>query len=70
MLENGKSPKIEFSNWKAIMRLPFVVYADSEAILMPTTTTDFSSKSYTNLNKHEVCAMAYVQRADALLLSN
>ena len=67
MPEEGKN-KISFQNYHKQMKMPYVVYADFEAILHKIQGCERSpeSKSYTEkIEKHEACGYVYkVVRSD------
>lgn len=50
----------EFKNFKNQLRIPFIVYADTEALLKPPTTTVFDEKCSTIAQQeHEVHSVGY-----------
>ena len=69
MLVNGKqavdlpeiNSKIKFSNLKNLVPVPFVIYADLEALLIPIQSrTADNAASYTlKTHKHEACSYGY-----------
>lgn len=58
---NERSDKIRFNNYERQMRVPFVVYADTEAFLKPVAGCDPDpSKSHTtNIQEHEIYSYGY-----------
>jgi len=69
MLVNGKQAvdlpkkdsKIKFTNLQRLVPVPFVIYADLEALLIPVQNcTPNNDKSYTlKTHKHEACSYGY-----------
>lgn len=60
-LPSPENKFLKFKNWHKKMRVPFVVYADSESLLQPVSTCEPNPKisSTTNIKKHFPIAFSY-----------
>ena len=67
--EDGTNPTIKFKNSKNMMNAPYVIYADTESIIKPTTTPHTDSNT-TQTSEHIPCSFAYtVVRSDGRVMS-
>ena len=67
--EDGTNPTIKFKNIQHIMKAPYVVYADTESIIKPTTTPNTDTNTVQS-SEHIPCSFAYViVRSDGKVIS-
>ena len=67
--EDGSPPTIQFKNIQHLMKAPFVIYADTESIIQPTTTPNTDSNTVQS-TEHIPCSFAYVVvRSDGQVIS-
>ena len=58
--KDGSPPTIKFKNTLAMMKAPYVIYADTESIILPVTNPNTIQTS-----EHVPCSFAYtVVRSD------
>ena len=57
--ETGYLPQTKFGHFKNMIKAPYVVYADTESIIRPTTTPTTNSNT-TQTSEHVPCSFAYV----------
>ena len=57
--EDGTNPTIKFKNIQHMMKAPYVVYADTESIIKPTTTPNTDSNTVQS-SEHVPCSFAHV----------
>ena len=63
------SPTIKFKNSKNMMKAPYVIYADKESIIKPTTTPNTDTNTV-HTSTHIPCSFAYVVvRSDGKVIS-
>ena len=58
-LESMYLPQTKFGHFKNMIKAPYVVYADTESIIRPTTTPTTNSNT-TQTSEHVPCSFAYV----------
>ena len=67
--EDGTNPTIKFKNIQHMMKAPYVVYADTEAIIKPTTSPNTDSNTV-HTSTHIPCSFSYVVvRSDGKVIS-
>ena len=67
--EDGTNPTIKFKNIQNMMKAPYVVYADTESIIKPTTTPNTDTNTV-HTSTHIPCSFAYViVRSDGKVIS-
>ena len=67
--EDGTNPTIKFKNIQHMMKAPYVVYADTESIIKPTTTPNTDTNTVQS-SEHIPCSFAYViVRSDGKVIS-
>ena len=67
--EDGSPPTIQFKNIQHLMKAPYVIYADTEAIIKPTASSTTDSNTV-QTSEHVPCYFAYtVVRADGQVTS-
>ena len=67
--EDGSPPTIQFKNIQHLMKAPYVIYADTEAIIKPTASSTTDSNTV-QTSEHIPCSFAYtVVRSDGRVMS-
>ena len=67
--EDGSPPTIQFKNIQHLMKAPYVIYADTEAIIKPTASSTTDSNTV-QTSEHVPCSFAYtVVRSDGQVTS-
>ena len=67
--EDGSPPTIQFKNIQHLMKAPYVIYADTEAIIKPTASSTTDSNTV-QTSEHVPCSFAYViVRSDGKVVS-
>ena len=67
--EDGSPPTIKFERYKNMMKAPYVIYADTESIIKPTTTPTTDTNTV-QTSEHVPCSFAYtVVRSDGKVVS-
>ena len=67
--EDGSPPTIQFKNIQNMMKAPYVIYADTEAIIKPTVSSTTDSNTV-QTSEHIPCSFAYViVRSDGKVIS-
>ena len=67
--EDGTNPTIKFKNIQNMMKAPYVIYADTESIIKPTTTPNTDTNTV-HTSTHIPCSFAYVVvRSDGQVIS-
>ena len=67
--EDGTNPTIKFKNIQNMMKAPYVIYADTEAIIKPTASSTTDSNTVQS-SEHIPCSFAYViVRSDGKVIS-
>ena len=67
--EDGTNPTIKFKNIQHMMKAPYVVYADTESIIKPTTSPNTDSNTV-HTSTHIPCSFSYVVvRSDGKVIS-
>ena len=67
--EDGSPPTIQFKNIQNMMKAPYVIYADTEAIIKPTASSTTDSNTVQS-SEHIPCSFAYViVRSDGKVIS-
>ena len=68
--EDGLPPTIKFEQYKNMMKAPYVIYADTESVIKPTTTPTTDTNTV-QTSEHVPCSFAYtVVRSDGKWLAN
>ena len=67
--EDGSPPTIQFERYQNMMKAPYVIYADTESIIKPTTTPTTDTNTV-QTSEHVPCSFAYtVVRSDGKVVS-
>ena len=67
--EDGSPPTIQFKNIQHLMKAPYVIYADTEAIIKPTASSTTDSNTV-QTSEHVPCSFAFtVVRSDGQVTS-